>query len=456
VLLGDQSERGWGVKYATEFHMTNDSKLFPTRTKWEEQGYRPDEYGYWLKGPWQPYAGPQSVLQRPPSTVLSEDGCQSLGLEQIEGVALATYNAKMFELWDHSSSGWVSGKGRGAVWAELSFPKVLRPEYLMALDDFTAKIQNRTLGKVCFKDISTAIHKRTMMAALIPDLPAVNASPVLTCSPDVDVEILQAVVGSFVFDYVAKFKIGYLHLNYFIIEECPLVRPDRLNAVTRSLSGMALRLGCPTELFAPLWADRAEWLKAKPWRGLWAVTPHERVRLKSILDACMAYTYGLTYEDYQWLLLETDHPASFLAIKKNTKSLDQKRFWRIDKHLDPELRHTVLSQVAFHDLLQRGIEEFLSQNDGEGWLIPEELRLADFGLGRDDRANESQTVASRLGPRFLNWQLEEDAAISWKECAAHAELIRRIVPPQDPTDDASSTVLLAAEEPAVYEQGGLF
>jgi hypothetical protein len=29
VLLGDQSERGWGVKYAREFDMTNDSKLFP-------------------------------------------------------------------------------------------------------------------------------------------------------------------------------------------------------------------------------------------------------------------------------------------------------------------------------------------------------------------------------------------------------------------------------------------
>ena len=455
VLLGDHSESGWGVEYAREFDMTNDSKLFPTRTKWEEQGYRPDEHGYWLKGPWQPYAGPRSILQRPSSTVLSDDGCQSLDLEQIEGVALATYNAKMFELWDHSSSGWVSGKGRGAVWADLGFPKVLRPEYLMALDDYSANIQKRARGKVCFKDISTAIHKRTMMAALIPDLPAVNASPVLTCSPGLSIETLQAVVGSFVFDYVAKFKIGYLHLNYFIIEECPLVRPERLETVAHRLSGMALRLGCPSELFAPLWTERSEWFNTKPWRGLWAVTAHERLRLKCVLDACMAYTYGLTYEDFQWLLLETDHPASFLASKKNTKKLDQKRFWRIDKELDPELRHTVLSQVAFHDLLQRGVDEFLSQNDGEGWLIPEQLRLADFGLGRDDRSNESHAVASRLGPRFLDWQLEEDTVISWKECAAHAELIRRIVPLQDPTDDASSTVLLAAEEPAVYKQGDL-
>jgi len=54
VLLGDQGPDGWGIKYSTEFHMTNDSKLFPPRPWWEERGYRPDEYSRWLKGDWRP------------------------------------------------------------------------------------------------------------------------------------------------------------------------------------------------------------------------------------------------------------------------------------------------------------------------------------------------------------------------------------------------------------------
>ena len=54
VLLGDDGPDGWGIKYATEFHMTNDSKLFPPRPKWEARGYRPDEYSRWLKGDWRP------------------------------------------------------------------------------------------------------------------------------------------------------------------------------------------------------------------------------------------------------------------------------------------------------------------------------------------------------------------------------------------------------------------
>ena len=57
VLLGDDGPNGWGIKYAQgEFNMTSDSKLFPPRPKWEEQGYRPDEYSRWLKGDWRPIA----------------------------------------------------------------------------------------------------------------------------------------------------------------------------------------------------------------------------------------------------------------------------------------------------------------------------------------------------------------------------------------------------------------
>lgn len=53
-------------------------------------------------------------------------------------------------------------------------------------------------------------------------------------------------------------------------------------------------------------------------------------------------------------------------------------------------------------------------------MLPETLRLADLGLGHDDRATEPQPVASTLGPRFYDWQLSQDAAESWRECALHA------------------------------------
>jgi len=58
----------------------------------------------------------------------------------------------------------------------------------------------------------------------------------------------------------------------------------------------------------------------------------------------------------------------------------------------------------------------------EGWMLPENLRLADepLCLGHDDRAKERQPVASVLGPRFYDWQLAQDPAESWRECELHA------------------------------------
>lgn len=53
-------------------------------------------------------------------------------------------------------------------------------------------------------------------------------------------------------------------------------------------------------------------------------------------------------------------------------------------------------------------------------MIPETLRLADYGLGRDDRARQRQPVAIRLGPRFYDWQLSQSGEESWHEWHLHA------------------------------------
>ena len=53
-------------------------------------------------------------------------------------------------------------------------------------------------------------------------------------------------------------------------------------------------------------------------------------------------------------------------------------------------------------------------------MLPETLRLADYGLGHDERAKEPQPVASRLGPRFYDWQLAQSPEESWRECHLHA------------------------------------
>lgn len=149
-----------------------------------------------------------------------------------------------------------------------------------------------------------------------------------------------------------------------------------------------------------------------------------------ISDAFTALQYNLQANDFYHILRDCDYECAQVRNKAIGSTFNPKGFWRVDKDKDPELRHTVLTLVAFHDLDQKirecggdrdkGIEAFLTQNNGEGWMLPETLRLADYGLGHDERALQPQPVASRLGPRFYDWQLAQTAEESWRECHLHA------------------------------------
>ena len=162
------------------------------------------------------------------------------------------------------------------------------------------------------------------------------------------------------------------------------------------------------------------------------MTTHERIRIRIILDVLISSIFGLEFSELNHALNQCDLPRRKIADthRFRFRPLSPKGFWRIDKDLDPELRHTVLTLVASCDLdakirdaggdREKGIESFLTQNHGEGWMLPETLRLADYGFGHDERSGHSQPVASRLGPRFYDWQLVQSAEEPWRECHLHA------------------------------------
>jgi hypothetical protein len=393
VLLGDDGPDGWGIKYSTEFHMTNDSKLFPPRPKWEELGYRRDYYGRWT----------------------STEG----------SIALPVYVGKMVANYDFSQHEWISGKGRGAKWRVVPWVgKVLGPDYLMGLSDYRTVVPHR-IFKVGFMDITTAVHQRTMMAAYLPDFPCSHLVPTLSPSDNQMLTSLSMVsyLNSFPFDFCAKRKMGYLHLTKNVLDECPI--PYRTSNIDK-VNKLVAKLSFANALFAPDWiilaAQYAEILRSS-WKKIWAVSDFERLRVCVIVDAALLSIYGLNWADVRHLLAYCDCSRGFSGER------DSLGFWRVDKDKDPELRRTVLTLVAFHDLeekiracggdREKGIEAFLNQNDGEGWMLPETLRLADYGLGHDERAKEHQPVASRLGPRFYDWQLAQSPEESWRECHLH-------------------------------------
>ena len=484
VLLGDDGPDGWGIKYATEFHMTNDSHLFPPRPEWEAKGYRPDEYSRWLLGDWRPMeelwemlgvdpskpepaeieledwlfdttAGPErreaeaqfvhghwlkpgdvartdwklrcaqppydrlpvARVRIPAGIVLSREVDAWIREEAVKDTALPLFQGIMIQPFFPSARGWLSGTGLRARWNYITPHNVVwNPQYLMAFDDARSGTDMPEV-KVGFRDISRDTDARSFMGALLPMFPCGHSTPVLHATDvhkPVD-PLLLAFVNSFVFDWVIRQRGGAAHLIWSMLSEMALPR----NAVVQGT------LSALTERLNP-WSYPSVTTPGRLTSNRHAaLTPAERVRLRVIIDVIAAVAYGLDGNDLKRVLQDVDLPTESLA--RNNPSLDPCGFWRVDRSLNPERRHTVLTLVALSELESARtthgtppLSVFLTQNHGEGWLLPECLRLADYSLGKDDRAKRPQVLGRHLGPRFYDWQLVQSADEAREECHIHA------------------------------------
>ena len=490
VLLGDDGPDGWGIRYATEFHMTNDSRLFPPRPQWEAKGYRPDEYSRWLLGDWRPIeelwaalgvdparpepaevaledwlfdptAGPERRAAEtrfvhghllkpgdvartdsrlrcapppydrlpvprariPAGIVLSREGDAWIREEGVREVALPVYQGIMVQPFVPSARGWISGTGLRAKWDYGDLGNLRwKPQFLMAQGVADADQENRSFSqaKIGYREVARSTDACSFIGAVLPSFPCGHKVPVLHLGDSTIGGVSNAIAlfNSFVFDWLVRQRLGAAALAWYVLAEGAL---PHTRTMPRLLS-IIKRLNLFPSLFAAVRATRTAETHD-------ALHPGERVRLRSIMDAISCAVYGCDMADLRHILRDSDLPVSAVDSRPSTP-LDARGFWRVDRDKDPELRHTVLTLIAFHDLQakieaaggdrEQGIETFLAQNHGEGWMLPETVRLADYGLGHDERARHPQPVAGRLGPRFHDWQLAQGTEESWRECHLHA------------------------------------
>jgi hypothetical protein len=386
---------GWRPTYGTDFHMTSDSPVFVDRERAAADGYALCSDGHWR----------------------SRSGSEFLPL--VQGV--------MFYVDAPLVARHVAGHGHQAKWEESREPcATVVPQYLVP----AAKYRPPSgAGKLVYRALSNATNERTMIAAALPaGFPVGHSVNIIR---NVEPASGMAVLNSLAYDWGLRLRIAGTNLTTNFIDESAV--PSLPGAPVRAIAARLLAVGP--------WMSAVACDAAKGWdrTARAAITAHERLRLRCMLDAILAVLYGLDRDDFAWILRDCDHPASRLADKAFCRTLDPKGFWRVDKAQEPELRHTVLSLVALDDLQRAiaaagsrdaGIQAFCDQHDGDGWMLPETLCLSDLGLTRsvdvgtyDDHARTPQPVRARMGERFLDWQLAQTPEESWAECERHAKAI---------------------------------
>ncbi|MCD6163223.1 MAG: N-6 DNA methylase [candidate division Zixibacteria bacterium] len=314
ILIDKNREKGgnpWGIKFYTMFHQTNDAELFHTADKLKTMKYK--RHGaVWEKG---------------------------------KKVYLPLYEAKMIQMYDHRAASifikdtnWMrQGQTKATVLSQHQNPEFnSEPRWWVNKESVIKEIGSDYSEFISYKDITSPTNLRTMIAAFIPFTGVLNSAPLILTSGNISNKLqccLLANLNSIPMDFIARQKVGGVHLNFFIIEQLPIFSPDfyadrcpwnRRSSLEKWISDRVLKLTCTSNDMIPLAKAAGFDPPVHKWK------PDERTDLMAQLDAAYLILYGINREDVEYIL------STFSGIKKEGEGMfeSQSSFNLILKHYD--------------------------------------------------------------------------------------------------------------------------
>ena len=276
---GDAAITTWPVHYSTMFHMTNDSFRFRTRNELEEK-----------ESAW-PVAGNR--------------------FDSPNGPWVPLYEGKMVQAFDHRAASVavnLDNQFRPARAVPSTPEQHSDPDWLPEPQFFVPAADcDEEDGRdwaVAFKDVTAPTNVRTMIAAVVPTRGAGNTLPLLEGDPMTAIvaATLVANLNAVLYDYLARQKVQGQHLNWYIVEQLPVVpaidyeREFGGIRASEIIRDAVLELTYTAHDMAPFardlgYTDTSQVNPPFPW------DEDRRRRLRAKLDALFFHLYGVTDRD---------------------------------------------------------------------------------------------------------------------------------------------------------------
>jgi hypothetical protein len=295
----------WSVEFRQGlFNMTSDSYLFNTAAQLAAAGFQRTGTD-WV-----------SAGVRPRQGALAMEGTGSAILDLIGGGSRAAqhyvplYEAKMIHQFDHR---WATYSGTDDESRDVSPSErananfEVEPRYWVPVGEVKTRLEAKGWKRdwlIGWRGISGAEKIRTVIASALPavglghsifiampsgDLPAQTISCLLSC------------LASLPFDYVARTKMGGTNLNYYMMQQLPILPPSFYSESRLSfIVPHALELTYTSNSLTPFARDLGH--HGPPFR--W--NEDRRAHLRAELDALYARAYGLARDELRYILDPTD------------------------------------------------------------------------------------------------------------------------------------------------------
>ena len=172
-----------------------------------------------------------------------------------------------------------------------------------------------------FRGITRATDERTLLTGNLSWCGVGNSAPVVDYerSRAVASALVLANMNSLPLDWAARFSVGGVNMNFFIVKQLPVLPPEAYLERVRSGLPTYVELIVPRALELTYTADDLEGFARDvgfdgspfPWDD------SRRHCLQSELDAIYAHMYGLERTDMEWILDPPLPSFSFPALKRN-------------------------------------------------------------------------------------------------------------------------------------------
>ena len=237
------------------------------------------------------------------------------------------YEGKMVDQYDYRAKAYASGRGRSAVWGDLSFgpeSKKITPQWRVS----TTSLDKETLKRISayragFCDVTSPTNQRSLMATIIPSSSVCGHTVPTVQLPtwrQVDMLLFVGIANTLAIDFLVRKKVG-LHMTFSIVDTLPIPAVSLRDGIETEIVRRAGSL-C---LVGPEMESAAQELASKDpgWSQQLIVYPELRHQIKAEIDVIYASNIlRLSRTEIQFVLdlaslsSEFDDYETFGALKR--------------------------------------------------------------------------------------------------------------------------------------------